>query len=256
MHLNDEPLSLYDILELTPDATPQEIRSAYLRLKSAYGKDNIAHYSVFSREETEQMLQNVENAYMVLSNPEKRRSYDGNQGFRPPVPESNDFFGSSGSPSMNSAQLAGMTSFQSPFVSNPTAQNSNDFSDPFAVAAPTPATPTFVPTPNPTIQSLQSSLDSVMGDIDQVIRNEQMWSGPAIRRIREAKRISLEDLSDYTRISRSYLHALEEENYAKLPAVVYVRGFLQQVSRRLKLPNDLVARQYLDRMRMAAPEKQ
>jgi flagellar biosynthesis protein FlhG len=95
-----------------------------------------------------------------------------------------------------------------------------------------------------------------MNDIDHVIRNEQMWSGPAIRRIREAKRISLEDLSDYTRISRSYLHALEEENYGKLPAVVYVRGFLQQVSRRLKLPHDLVSRQYLDRMRMAAPEKQ
>jgi curved DNA-binding protein CbpA len=247
MHLNDEPLSLYDILELTPDATPQEIRSAYLRLKSAYGKDNIAHYSVFSRDETEQMLQNVENAYMALSNPEKRRAYDENQGFRAPsTPQSMDLFGSPSPSPMNSAQLAGMTSSPAP-VSQPIIQG-RDFPDPFA--------PTPVPSPNPTIQNLQSSLDLVMNDIDHVIRNEQMWSGPAIRRIREAKRISLEDLSDYTRISRSYLHALEEENYGKLPAVVYVRGFLQQVSRRLKLPHDLVSRQYLDRMRMAAPEKQ
>jgi hypothetical protein len=257
MHLNDEPLSLYDILELTPDATPQEIRSAYLRLKSAYGKDNIAHYSVFSRDETEQMLQNVENAYMVLSNPEKRRAYDENQGFRAPsTPQSMDLFGSPGPSPLSSAQLAGMTSNAAP-IPQPMPQG-RDFPDPFA-PTPGPASNTitsFVPSPNPTIQSLQNSLDSVMNDIDHVIRNEQMWSGPAIRRIREAKRISLEDLSDYTRISRSYLHALEEENYGKLPAVVYVRGFLQQVSRRLKLPHDLVSRQYLDRMRMAAPEKQ
>ena len=257
MHLNDEPLSLYDILELTPDATPQEIRSAYLRLKSAYGKDNIAHYSVFSRDETEQMLQNVENAYMVLSNPEKRRSYDETQGFRAPSTQSPsmDLFGSPAPSAMSRAQLAGMTS-SPPAESGMTSFAMNrDFSDPFA---PSPiAAPAAAPSPAPsfTMQSLQNSLDAVMNDIDHVIRSEQMWSGPAIRRIREAKRISLEDLSDYTRISRSYLHALEEENYGKLPAVVYVRGFLQQVSRRLKLPQDLVSRQYLDRMRMAAPEK-
>jgi hypothetical protein len=106
-----------------------------------------------------------------------------------------------------------------------------------------------------TIQTLHPLVESALSDIDQAIKNEQFWTGPGIRRVREAKRISLEDLSDFTRISRSYLHALEEENYSKLPAVVYVRGFLQQVSRRLKLPGDLVTRQYLDRMRTAAPEK-
>ena len=233
MHLNDEPLSLYDVLELTPDATPQEIRSAYLRLKSAYGKDNIAHYSVFSREETDQMLQNVENSYLILSNPEKRRVYDETQGLRPGSmamagfsPPAMNLFDSA---PMNSAELASLTASTSFTQSSPI--------HPIAEAA------------------LQSTLESALNDIDSVIRNEETWSGPAIRRIREAKRITIEDLSDYTRISRTYLHALEEENYPKLPAVVYVRGFLQQVSRRLKLPVDLVSRQYLDRMRASTPEK-
>ena len=80
MNLNDENQSLYDSLELTPDATPQEIRSAYLRLKAAYGKDNIAHYTLFSREETDKMIQNIELAYLTLSNPEKRKNYDQSQG--------------------------------------------------------------------------------------------------------------------------------------------------------------------------------
>jgi curved DNA-binding protein CbpA len=249
MHLNDEPLNLYDTLELTPDATPQEIRSAYLRLRSAYGKDNIAHYSIFSREETESMLQNIENSYLVLSNPEKRRAYDEAQGFRPtaapafpagaalgsdrPVPSGDLFATTDGlNATFSSAQLASMTS------------------SPFPEPAPPPQT-----IRSQTIATLQSSLDQTINDIEQTIKNEQFWTGPGIRRVREAKRITLEDLSDFTRISRTYLHALEEENYSKLPAVVYVRGFLQQVSRRLKLPGDLVTRQYLERMRTAAPEK-
>jgi curved DNA-binding protein CbpA len=251
MHLNDDPLNLYDILELTPDATPQEIRSAYLRLKSAYGKDNIAHYSVFSREETESMLQNVENAYLVLSNPEKRRSYDEAQGFRPssqpPVhtqssnPDA-DFFSLSGSPqgpqsgALSSAHLAGLTATP---ISTATA------------ASAVTSAAAMISSHHP----LQPSLETMMNDIDLIIKNEQFWTGASLRRIREARRISLEDLSDYTRISRTYLHALEEENYNRLPAVVYVRGFLQQISRRLKLPADLVTRTYLDRMRDSAPEK-
>jgi flagellar biosynthesis protein FlhG len=92
-------------------------------------------------------------------------------------------------------------------------------------------------------------------DLDSVIQNEHNWSGAALRRVREAKRITLEDLSDYTRISRSYLQALEEEDFNKLPALVYVRGFLQQVSRRLKLPGDTVSIAYLARLKNARPDK-
>ncbi len=216
MHLNDDPLSLYDILELTPDATPQEIRSAYLRLKSAYGKDNIAHYSVFSREETEQMLQNVENAYLTLSNPEKRRSYDQNQGLTGGAPQE--------------SATPGHLSFQ-----NSSALTSM--------------------TLKATVSAPVQTSEAQSSDLDLIVTNEQSWSGPAIRRIREAKRITLEDLSDYTRISRAYLNALEEENFPRLPAQVYVRGFLQQVSKRLKLPAEQVTKQYLERMKASQPEK-
>jgi len=221
MHLNDDPLSLYDVLELTPDATPQEIRSAYLRLKSAYGKDNIAHYTVFSREETEQMLQNIESAYVTLSNPERRRYYDQNQGFKTADAPGSDLFGAQAthSPShgmnMDSANLAAMTS----------------------------------------MGGMHSPQDSSLNDLDLIIQNEQQWSGAALRRIREARRITLEDLSDYTRISRTYLQALENDDFNKLPALVYVRGFIQQISKRLKLPTEVVSQAYLTRLKSARPDK-
>ena len=215
MQLNDEPLSYYDILELTADATPQEIRSAYLRLKSSYSKDNVANYSVYTREETDEMLQKIEESYLILSNPERRKAYD---------------LSHQGHSSVNTH--AEHYSFR-------------------AEAIPTPVMPsiTGAPVVNPYADPFftQNESDS--------FSSEQEWSGSAIRRARESKRISIEDLSDYTRISKSYLTALEEEAYQKLPAVVYVRGFLQQVSKRLKLPADVVVQKYIERLKAARPDK-
>ncbi|MBS1959897.1 MAG: helix-turn-helix domain-containing protein [Bdellovibrionales bacterium] len=199
MNLNDDPSSLYDTLELTPDATPQEIRSAYLRLKSAYNKESIAHYTLFSREETDQMLQRIENAYLTLSNPEKRKTYDSSQGL--------------------THQGRAYT------------------------------------TPMPTYSSTVSSISNDSSDVELLVESEQDWSGSAIRRIREARKITLEDLADFTRISKAYLQAIEDEDYKKLPAVVYCRGFLQQIAKRLKLPNDQMISKYIIRMKAGSPDK-
>lgn len=215
MQLNDEPLSYYDILELTADATPQEIRSAYLRLKSSYSKDNVANYSVYTREETDEMLQKIEESYLILSNPERRKAYDlSHQGHS------------------SVSTHADHSSFR-------------------AEAIPTPVMPSIsgAPVVNPYADPFFTQNESDSFAIDQE------WSGSDIRRARESKRISIEDLSDYTRISKSYLLALEEEAYQKLPAVVYVRGFLQQVSKRLKLPADLVVQKYIERLKSARPDK-
>lgn len=76
----------------------------------------------------------------------------------------------------------------------------------------------------------------------------QEWSGIEIRRYREQKNISLETLMENTRIRKSYLVALENEEFAKLPARVFVRGFLLQIARELKLPPDQLIDSYLHRL--------
>ncbi|MFN7685333.1 MAG: J domain-containing protein, partial [Oligoflexia bacterium] len=81
----NETQSLYEILEVRPDAGPQEIRAAYLRTKASYQRDSLALYSIMGEEEAAQMLRQIEEAFQVLSNPDRKRLYDQSH-FRNPPP--------------------------------------------------------------------------------------------------------------------------------------------------------------------------
>ncbi len=51
--------------------------------------------------------------------------------------------------------------------------------------------------------------------------------GEVLREARYRLNVPLEEAEAYTKIRKKYLIALEEDNYAELPAPVYARGFLQ-----------------------------
>ena len=51
--------------------------------------------------------------------------------------------------------------------------------------------------------------------------------GETLRRARLSKNVTFEDAERVTRIRREYLEALEREDFHKLPAPVYARGFLR-----------------------------
>jgi len=66
----------YDVLEVEPDAAPDEIERSYRVLSAAYEGDSLATYSLFGAEEAEQLRDRIDQAYRVLSDPALRRSYD------------------------------------------------------------------------------------------------------------------------------------------------------------------------------------
>ena len=59
--------------------------------------------------------------------------------------------------------------------------------------------------------------------------------GETLQKARQARGVTLEEVSQETRISRRYLEALENENFGLLPAPVYARGFLRIYARFLGL---------------------
>ena len=50
--------------------------------------------------------------------------------------------------------------------------------------------------------------------------------GDYLKKGREAQNISLSDVSDYTKISKIYLDCLENDEYTKIPAEPYVKGYI------------------------------
>ncbi len=65
--------------------------------------------------------------------------------------------------------------------------------------------------------------------------------GETLRRARLSKNVTFEDAERVTRIRREYLEALEREEFTKLPAPVYARGFLRSYAGYLGLdPGELM----------------
>jgi len=71
-----EDLDCYEILNLPSDASPKEIENSYLLAIATYHQDSLASYGVFLDEERAIILNRVEAAFQTLGNPEKRKAYD------------------------------------------------------------------------------------------------------------------------------------------------------------------------------------
>jgi curved DNA-binding protein CbpA len=81
--------------------------------------------------------------------------------------------------------------------------------------------------------------------MEEAIRSEKNCDGSYFKKIREYKNISIEKMSEITRVSSTYLNALETNNYRSLPAPVFVRGFVVQVARVLGVDEKHAADSYL-----------
>ncbi|HBC94199.1 MAG TPA: DUF4115 domain-containing protein, partial [Pelotomaculum sp.] len=62
-----------------------------------------------------------------------------------------------------------------------------------------------------------------------------MEIGNSLKQAREARKLSLEEVEEETKIRRKYLQALENEQYDVLPGRVYAKAFLKNYTRFLNL---------------------
>lgn len=84
--------SHYEVLEIAPDADPEEIERAYRIARATYTDASMATYSMFDDEEGRAVRDRVELAYEVLSDTAARQRYDDSLADGQPVPEPEDLF--------------------------------------------------------------------------------------------------------------------------------------------------------------------
>ncbi|UJR79512.1 helix-turn-helix domain-containing protein [Sandaracinus amylolyticus] len=81
------------------------------------------------------------------------------------------------------------------------------------------------------------------------------YTGALLRAVRESQGISLRDVSARTKVGLPYLEAIEGDAFDALPAPVYVRGFVTEIAKALKLDAAQVARTYVRRYRRHLEER-
>jgi flagellar biosynthesis protein FlhG len=197
----------YEALEIPRDASTAEIERAYRMLIATYATDSLATYSMFGEDEAASMRDRIEAAYRVLSDAERRRSYDAAQAMDEPA--------------------AGAPAEDEPVVLAPLAEAA--LAKPLVETRAREAAPAF-----------EQIADDEAAD-------ESAWDGARLRRARLQRGIEIDDLSTATKISPAYLRFLEEDRFDDLPAVVYVRGFIASYARYLGLDAQRVSQSYTAR---------
>lgn len=255
----DDVKNYYEVLEIPTDATQDEIQQAYNRAKNAYSGDSVALYSLMSEDECKAILGTIEEAHAVLSQPDKRREYDKVRGINSnpinsrhtytagrsvtiyeetPAFQRDAFFERKDLPERSVPQ-------PEPQFHQPRQQINRDLDDSFNMNR------------KETIVSKVAAQNrfalhyNVSAQFEQEIENATLFNGEFLRKIREYKNVELDRMSEMTKISRSYLQSIENEDFDKLPAAAYTRGFVFQIAKVLKLNPDIVASSYMAHFKAA-----
>lgn len=197
--------SHYELLEVPPTASFEDIRRANRRIRDVYGAESIAISGLYDPASLEAVHRRLDLAYTSLMDAAKRKEYD-LELFPDGVPM--------------------------PVTPPPSSFDGGGARPPAKVDD--PATIVIRP-PMPDVSP------------------QTEFSGPLLRQIREAVGVELREIAERSKIGMSYLHALEGEVFAKLPAAVYVRGFLAEYARALGLDPERVKQTYLQRYRAVRP---
>ena len=209
--MNEKHKNYYEVLEISSNANQREIHKKYMSAKNAYTSDSLALYSLMSKNECEKQLEEVEEAYSILSDSNKRNQYDKIRGIN------------------QNNQINRADNIEN--ISNKKTE------PPQQKLATLMAYKRF---------SLEHEINS---EFEQEIEQATEFSGEFLRKIREYKYVDIVRMSEMTKVSKTYIMNIENEDLSTLPALVYVRGFVYQYAKCLKINPEIVANSYLARLK-------
>lgn len=82
--------------------------------------------------------------------------------------------------------------------------------------------------------------------IEDEISKATVYNGAFLKKVREYKNVSIERMSDLTKLSKTYINSIENEHFERKPADVFLRGFVYQYAKSLRLDPEAAAQSYLE----------
>jgi len=204
-------MNYYEMLNVKPDVAFFEIRHAYNASLQMYQADSIISHSFFSQEERQQILSFVEKAYLTLINEKDRQSYD-NELIRQGVLTATKW----------------KVSHKKPVCIYDINRNQNQNK-----------------------KSVLKNNDKLREKITQSKRIAEIIaqteiSGANLKEIRNNLDIPIEHIAQETKISSYYIKNIEADNISRLPATVFLKGFIKAYLKCLCLePVDDICNKYM-----------
>lgn len=204
-----ESQTYYEILDVPVQATPFEIRQAYKSALAIYHEDSLATYSFFSEHEREEVLKRIEEAFLILTDENKRAVYD-----RQLIHD-----GKIASTDVEKIEKKKTV---------PLFQTKN------------------VVEKNALFQRIRDRIreTDVRGIADGIL-SKDLISGNDLRNLRESVGIAIEEIYEVTRITASILKAIEQDEYDKLPTDIYLRNFLKSYAEMLQIDSEKIIAGYM-----------
>ena len=204
-------LNFYDLLEVAFDASPFEIHHAYQEMYQLYHEDSLASYSFFPREEREEILAKLDEAYSTLIDEKKRSHYD--------------------QLLIERGILKEGIQYQRDRKTLSLMSNSKRSSTDMALR-------------------IRNKLKAVVSSnpIIQEILTHDVLSGKDLKKIRDELGVSLEMIAEMVKVRIVFLRAIEDDQFEKTPSRMFLKSFLRAYAQCIGLDAGVVASRYLKRI--------
>lgn len=202
----------YEILRIPEDADVHEVKRAYHEALELYEEDSLATYTLFSEEQRAGLLQAIETAYFILSDENRRHTYNQQ------LIESGQWTGAS-TPENRTVETS----------TDRTVARPRNFRD----------LRSWVKT-----RSKEGDIACLMDEIQE----KELISGIDLKQLRTKLGITHTEIYEITRISRSVLTMIEDNQFDDLPAEVFLKSFLKSYAQILQLDSYRVVEGYLKSM--------
>jgi len=208
-------LNYYEIFKIPMTSSYVEIKRAYLDALSLYNEDSIVTYSLFSKEERDQIIDDLEDAFSTLADVQKRTAYD--------------------QMLVDSGQVESLiSSKEKQYTSLPQSSTHTSVNE------------------NQLYSRVKEKLlmEDVKALSDEILLKERL-SGDDLKKLRKAVDVKITEIQYITKISASVLTAMEENRFEELPPAIYLKSFLKFYAKILQIDPQKVVDDYLKTISLA-----
>ena len=201
----------YELLNVEFNASPLDISRAYKELHELYREDSLASYSFFCKQERQEILAKLQEAYSTLMDEDRRYRYDRLLIERGILPEERQF--------QAEHRALRRASPSHHFIRNPILKITDE------------------------LKALIAS-----NSVIQEILSYDILSGKDLGRIRRELGISLDVIGEITKIRPIFLRAIEDDTFDIAPSRMFLKSYLKAYAQCIGLDANIVANRYLKRI--------